>query len=94
MEQRGNGSGFLGSNGIGNYKATKGRVNRSQEEPGQENISREITEACLAQAIEQAGGNKNRSSPGFLEYTEVRFGGISKNSEWSDGPWFYAARTV
>ena len=40
MEQRGNGSGFLGSNGIGNYKATKGRVNRSQEEPGQENISR------------------------------------------------------
>ena len=24
MEQRGNSSGFLGSNGIGNYKATKG----------------------------------------------------------------------
>ena len=62
MEQRGNSSGFLGSNGIGNYKATKGRVNRSQEEPGQENISREITEACLAQAMEQAGGNKTKAA--------------------------------
>ena len=93
MEQRGNGSGFLGSNGIGNYKATKGRVNRSQEEPGQENISREITEACLAQAIEQAGGNKTEAARilGIHRSTIWRY---IKNSEWSDGPWFYAARTV
>ena len=73
MEQRGNSSGFLGSNGIGNYKATKGRVNRSQEEPGQENISREITEACLAQAMEQAGGNKTKAA---------RILGIHRSTIW------------
>ncbi len=73
MEQRGNSSGFLGSNGIGNYKATKGRVNRNQEEPGQENISREITEACLAQAIEQAGGNKTEAA---------RILGIHRSTIW------------
>ena len=73
MEQRGNSSGFLGSNGIGNYKATKGRVNRSQEEPGQENISREITEECLAQAMEQAGGNKTKAA---------RILGIHRSTIW------------
>ena len=73
MEQRGNSSGFLGSNGTGNYKATKGRVNRNQEEPGQENISREITEACLAQAIEQAGGNKTEAA---------RILGIHRSTIW------------
>ena len=73
MEQRGNSSGFLGSNGIGNYKADKGRVNRSQEEPGQENISREITEACLAQAMEQAGGNKTKAA---------RILGIHRSTIW------------
>ena len=73
MEQRGNSSGFPGSNGIGNYKATKGRVNRSQEEPGQENISREITEECLAQAMEQAGGNKTKAA---------RILGIHRSTIW------------
>lgn len=73
MEQRGNGSGFLGSNGTGNYKATKGRVNRNQEEPGQENISREITEECLAQAMEQAGGNKTKAA---------RILGIHRSTIW------------
>ena len=68
MEQRGNSSGFLGSNGIGNYKATKGRVNRSQE-----NISREITEECLAQAMEQAGGNKTKAA---------RILGIHRSTIW------------
>lgn len=46
---------------------------QGQENPYQENTSREITEQLLAQAIEQAGGNKTKAA---------RILGIHRSTIW------------
>lgn len=88
MEQRGNGMGNQGSKGAGSNEGDGGCGNRrwtelgrenqdweyqGQENPYQENTSREITEQLLAQAIEQAGGNKTKAA---------RILGIHRSTIW------------
>ena len=88
MEQRGNGMGNQGSKGAGSNEGDGGCGNRrwtelgrenqdweyqGQENPYQENTSREITEQLLAQAIEQAGGSKTKAA---------RILGIHRSTIW------------
>ena len=88
MEQRGNGMGNQGSKGAGSNEGDGGCGNRRRTELGRENqdweyqgrenpyqgnTSREITEQLLAQAIEQAGGNKTKAA---------RILGIHRSTIW------------